>query len=71
MTNHTQHIQRKIRQLAFLRAQYANTLFNECSVDQNKEYELIYNKWQNGYITSHNIQNEIDEYLKLIKATQN
>ena len=65
MTEPTQLVQRKIRQLVFLYVQHVNTQYGKIPVDQNKEYQRIYADWQAGLVTLNEIQDDINEYLRM------
>lgn len=65
MTEPTQLVQRKIRQLVFLHVQHVNTQYGKIPVDQNKEYQRIYADWQAGLVTLNEIQDDINEYLRM------
>lgn len=65
MTEPTQLVQRKIRQLVFLYVQHVNTQYGKIPVDQNKEYRRIYADWQAGLVTLNEIQDDINEYLRM------
>lgn len=65
MTDLKQIVQRKIRQLVFLHVQYVNSQYGKIPVDQNKEYQRIYADWQAGFVTLAEIQDDINEYLKM------
>lgn len=64
-----QLVQRKIRQLVFLHVQYVAAKYGKIPVNRNKEYQRIYADWQAGHVTLEEIQFDINEYLKLRKAS--
>jgi hypothetical protein len=65
MTEPTQLVQRKIRQLVFLHVQHVNAQYGKIPVDQNKVYQRIYADWQAGLVTLNEIQDDINEYLRM------
>ena len=65
MEDPKQLVQRKIRQLVFLHVQYVNSMYGKIPVDQAKEYQRIYADYQAGLITMEEIQEDINEYLKM------
>lgn len=65
MLEQKQLVQRKIRQLVFLHVQYVNDQYGKIPVDQNREYQRIYADWQAGLVTLNEIQDDINEYLRM------
>ena len=65
MLEQKQLVQRKIRQLVFLHVQYVNGQYGKIPVDQNREYQRIYADWQAGLVTLNEIQDDINEYLRM------
>lgn len=65
MEDPKQHIQRKIRQLVFLHVQHVNSQYGKIPIDRNKEYQRIYADWQAGLVTLNEIQDDINEYLRM------
>lgn len=65
MEDQKQLVQRKIRQLVFLHVQHVNSQYGKIPVDQNKEYQRVYADWQAGLVTLNEIQDDIDEYLRM------
>lgn len=65
MEDQKQLVQRKIRQLVFLHVQHVNSQYGKITVDQNKEYQRIYADWQAGLVTLNEIQDDINEYLRM------
>lgn len=70
MTEQKQLVQRKIRQLVFLHVQHVNSQYGKIPVDQNREYQRIYSDWQAGMVTLDEIQEDINEYLKMRESVQ-
>jgi hypothetical protein len=70
MTEQKQLVQRKIRQLVFLHVQHVNSQYGKIPVDQNREYQRIYADWQAGLTTIDEIQEDINEYLKMRELIQ-
>lgn len=70
MTEQKQLVQRKIRQLVFLHVQHVNSQYGKIPVDQNREYQRIYADWQAGHITLGDIEEDINEYLKLRETAE-
>lgn len=65
MEDQKQLVQRKIRQLVFLHVQHVNSQYGKIPVDQNKEYQRVYADWQAGLVTLNEIQDDINEYLRM------
>ena len=65
MEDPKQLVQRKIRQLVFLHVQHVNSVYGKIPVDQAKEYQRIYADYQAGLVTMEEIQEDINEYLKM------
>lgn len=60
-------VQRKIRQLAFLHANYCYATGSKIPVNQAKLYEVINRDYQHGYMTLADIESDIKEYLEIRK----
>jgi hypothetical protein len=64
MEYHKQLVQRKIRSLVYLHGVYLKDLTG-LEINQEAEYKRLYTEWQAGYITLADIQDDINEYLKM------
>lgn len=61
-----QAIKRKLRTVVYLHGIHVKNLTG-LEINQEKEYKRLYAEWQAGFITLADIQEDIDEYLKLRK----
>lgn len=57
-------VQHKIRSLVYLHGVYVKNLIG-VEINQEAEYKRLYNEWQAGFITLSDIQDDINEYLKM------
>jgi hypothetical protein len=64
MTQPKQLIQRKIRDLVYLHGVHVKNLTG-LEINQHAEYKRLYAEWQGGHITLGDIQDDINEYLKM------
>lgn len=59
-----QLIQRKIRDLVYLHAVHVKN-FTGLEINMETERKRLYAEWQGGHITLGDIQDDINEYLKM------
>ena len=66
MKDQKQLVQRKIRDLVYLHGVYVKNLTG-LKINQKAEYKRLYAEWQGEHITLSDIQDGINEYLKMQK----
>ncbi len=64
MEDPKQLVQRKIRSLVYLHGVHVKNLTG-LEINQDAEYKRLYAEWQAGLITLNDIQDDINEYLKM------
>lgn len=64
MSDTKQLVQRKIRGLVYLHGVHVKNLTG-LEINQEAEYKRLYAEWQGGHITLSDIQDDINEYLKM------
>lgn len=64
MSDTKQLVQRKIRSLVYLHGVHVKNLTG-LEINQEAEYKRLYAEWQGGRITLSDIQDDINEYLKM------